>query len=311
MASVTQDMLYRQSVMRYAEKNGVTAAARFYRKTRQWVHYWKRRYNGTVQSLAYLSRRPKEHPNQHKAEELKLILDMRRRNPKDGLVIFWVKLRLRDYKRTIPALFRVMQRFGLFETRKAKKPKYIAKPYEQMKYPGQRVQVDVKFVPRECMKGIEFGERLYQFTAIDEYSRQRYLEGFKDNSSYSAARFIVNATRYFGFKIECVQTDNGMEFVKHFSDKKGSLTQFQSLLQRLGILHKVIRPFTPRHNGKVERSHRKDNERFYSCHNFYSLDDFNKQLKLYNKDYNAFPMRPLNWFSPNQFLNSFYRNCNI
>ena len=132
-----------------------------------------------------------------------------------------------------------------------------------------------------------------------------------DNSSYSAARFIYNATRYFGFKIECAQTDNGMEFVKRLSDKKGNLTQFQTVLQRLGIRHKLIRPFTPRHNGKVERSHRKDNERFYSCHSFYSVDDFNKQLKLYNKDYNDFPMRPLNWLSPNQMLASFYQKCNI
>ena len=40
----------------------------------------------------------------------------------------------------------------------------------------------------------------------------------------------------------------------------------------------VVRP--PRHNGKVERSHREDQKRFYSCHAFYSLDDFAKQLAV-------------------------------
>ena len=58
---------------------------------------------------------------------------------------------------------------------------------------------------------------------------------------------------------------------------------------------------TPRHNGKVERSHREDQKRFYSCHSFYSLDDFAKQLAVHNRRANNLPMRPLRWLSPNEF----------
>ena len=68
-----------------------------------------------------------------------------------------------------------------------------------------------------------------------------------------------------------------------------------------GIQHKLILPFTPRHNGKVERSHREDNERFYATHTFYSFEDFSRQLKRYNqRDYNHFPMRSLGWHTPKQ-----------
>ena len=67
------------------------------------------------------------------------------------------------------------------------------------------------------------------------------------------------------------------------------------------IRHKLIRPYTPRHNGKVERSHREDQKRFYSCHAFYSLDDFAKQLAVHNRRSNNFPMRPLHWLSPAEF----------
>ena len=68
----------------------------------------------------------------------------------------------------------------------------------------------------------------------------------------------------------------------------------------------MIRPYTPRHNGKVERSHRKDNERFYATHLFYSFGDFAKQLQVYNRrDYNRFPMRPLGWKSPQQVLDNY------
>lgn len=107
--------------------------------------------------------------------------------------------------------------------------------------------------------------------------------------------------------IECVQTDNGMEFTKRFSTSgKETLTLFQRALKEHGIRHKLIRPFTPRHNGKVERSHRKDNERFYATHTFCSFQDFSCQLQIYNrKDYNQFPMRSLGWKSPLTVLKEF------
>ena len=110
--------------------------------------------------------------------------------------------------------------------------------------------------------------------------------------------------------IKCIQTDNGLEFTKRLAsgDKAKTPTIFEVRLNQLCIRHKLIRPFTPRHNGKVERSHRKDNERFYATHTFYSFEDFSNQLNTYNKrDYNRFPMRPLGWKSPQNVLLDFIR----
>lgn len=76
-------------------------------------------------------------------------------------------------------------------------------------------------------------------------------------------------------------------------------------LIELGIRHKLIRPFTPRHNGKVERSHHKDNEEFYAVHKFFSFSDLQKQLAVWQRQYNAFPMPPLAWRSPSQVLSDF------
>ena len=70
-------------------------------------------------------------------------------------------------------------------------------------------------------------------------------------------------------------------------------TLFEKTVAELGIRHKLIRPYTPRHNGKVERSHREDQKLFYACHAFYSLDDFVKQLAVHNRRSNNLPMRPL------------------
>jgi transposase InsO family protein len=198
-----------------------------------------------------------------------------------------------------------MKRLGYFQTDKPKK-KYVPKPMEQMQYPGQRVQIDVKFVPLSCIT--TKGDRYYQFTAIDEYSRLRYLEAFEEHSTYSAAVFLKNATAFFkkhGLKIECVQTDNGLEFTNRFSSvTQNKLTLFEITLAQLGIRHKLIRPYTPRHNGKVERSHREDQKRFYSCHSFFSFQDFVTQLAVHLRRSNSIPMRPLRYLSPIEFLKS-------
>lgn len=307
MASITQDMRYRLSLIRYAEKYGVTKAAVKYKTNRQYIYRWKRRYDGSWDSLRDRSRRPHHHPNQHTPEEIRLIQNMRRRNPHAGLVVFWVKLMQQGYTRSIPGLYRFLRKQGMMAVKPAN-PKYIPKPYEQMRYPGQRIQIDVKFVPSVCLVNEAKGQKFYQYTAIDEYSRWRFVEAFEEHSSYSSTQFLQHLIRAFPMPIECVQTDNGMEFTKRFSHqvREGSLTMFEKELACYGIRHKLIRPFTPRHNGKVERSHRKDNERFYATHTFYSFNDFSKQLQTYNRlDYNHFSMRPLGWKSPHIVLKEF------
>ena len=91
MGSITQDIRFRLSLIKYAEKHGVTKAALKYKTNRQYIYRWKNRYDGSWDSLRDRSRRPHSHPNQHTPEEIKLILDMRRRNLNAGLVVFYVK----------------------------------------------------------------------------------------------------------------------------------------------------------------------------------------------------------------------------
>ena len=300
--SITQDMAYRQSLMKYAEKHGVKKASRKYNKSRSYIYFWKARWDGSASSLACQSRRPHSHPNQHTEAELKLIRDMRRRNPRLGMVELWDRLRQRGYTRRPESLFRVMRKLGMFP-QPEKKPVCKPKPYEQMTYPGQRVQVDVKVVPRRCIADPEL--RLYQYTAIDEFTRLRFLAAYPEQSTYSSADFLKKLVKWYarrGIRVECVQTDNGFEFTNRFSNSKRELlTLFETTAAQLGIRHKLIRPYTPRHNGKVERSHREDQKRFYSCRSFYSLDDFAKQLAVHNRRSNNFPMRPLNYSSPSLF----------
>lgn len=307
MNTITQITTRRQAIIKYSFQKGVTAAAIRYNVSRATIYRWRKRYDGTLESLKDRSHRPFSHPNQHTDEEIELIKRMRKKNKHTGLVVFWVKLRQKGYTRSITALWRMLRKLEL-QPVKPPNPKYIPKPYEKMSYPGQRVQIDVKYVPEACIVGDAKaeGKKFYQYTAIDEYSRFRYLEAFEEHSSYSSAVFLEHMLEAFKFNVECIQTDNGAEFTKRLAGfSKPTPTLFEARLKQHGIKHKLIKPYTPRHNGKVERSHRKDNEYFYATHTFYSFEDFKKQLAVHSRKYNNFPMRPLNWRSPADYVKAF------
>ena len=305
MNSITQNIKFKQSVIKYSYKNGVTAASLQYKVPRKTIYRWRERYDGTLASLVNKSRKPHRSPRAHTQQEIKLIKDYKNKNKDTGLVVLWVKLRKAGYTRSVTSLYRVMIKIGIYKKAPSKKKVYEPKAYQQMTYPGQRVQVDVKYVPMKCLTEElrKTGERYYQYTAIDEYTRLRVLWFAKEHSTYESSKFAEIIVKKFPFKIEEIQTDNGFEFTNRLSYNtsiRSKKTMFERKLEELGIKHKLIKPYTPRHNGKVERSHRKDQERFYYKKVFYSFEDLEKRAKYWIKEYNNFPMRPLGWLSPRE-----------
>ena len=147
----------------------------------------------------------------------------------------------------------------------------------------------------------EKGEKFYQYTAIDEYSRLRYTWFTNAHDTYASSEFAKRLVKYFPFKIKTIQTDNGFEFTNRLSWQAFLKKMFENTLEDLGIEYKVVKTHIPKQNGKVERSHRKDQERFYYKRVFYSLEDLRKQ----GKEYNNFPMRPLGWLSPKELIEKY------
>lgn len=308
--SITQKMRYKQSVIKFSFKYGVKEAAKQFNEWPKTIYRWIERYDGSIESLADKSRRPLSHPNQHTVDEIKLIKDFKRNNKGTGLVVLWVKLRAEGYTRTIQGLYHVMRRLGIYEKPPIKKKQPQPKEWVTGKYPGDKVQIDVKYVPEECLtKELkEEGTRLYQYTAIDEYTRLRYIWYTNAHDTYASTIFLERTIKYFPFKIKTIQTDNGFEFTNRLSWNaftKDRKTMFEKKLKELGIAYKNIEPYTPKQNGKVERSHRKDQERFYYGRKFYSLEDLRNQGKHWLKEYNNFPMKPLNWLSPREYLKQY------
>ena len=323
--SIPQEAEYRFKAIKYAERFGIAKAAANYHTSEKNIYRWQsclEKNNGDILALANKSRRPKNHPNTHTETEIKLIKDLRRRNPNIGLQDLWIKLKKRGYKRTIQGLAKALKRLQI-PTNPSSKPSPTCKknkPYEQMSRPGERIQIDVKYVPKECLSPelIEkYGSTgLYQYTAIDEYSRYRILCGYREHNTYSSSLFlcqVVSAFKALNTEVECVQTDNGPEFTKQFLSKKANNhSMFEVTAMHLKVKLKRIKPHTPKHNGKVERSHREDQKLFYSeiirtGKLIKDEDDFRKRLKRHQDKMNNRPMRPLNYLSPKQALEKYQR----
>ena len=262
------------------------------------IYRWKKMYDGTLESLENKSSRPKTpHPNSHTAEEIKHIKDLIRRNPNIGLNELYGKLRHNyAYSRNPVSLYRFLKKNGIFaEVRKH--TNYKPKPYDTPLKIGEKMQLDVKVVPYECRtKEVPFDKKFYQYTIIDECTRERFIYAYEEQCADSTIDFVKRAIIYFGYTPKIIQTDNGQEFT--FIRESSKIHKFDKLCEELGIEHKLIKPRTPRHNGKVERSHRNDNERFYKFLKFYSLEDLQLQMKAYLKRSNNIPTSVLKWKTP-------------
>jgi hypothetical protein len=298
--SIATEARYRQRVVKYSFKHGVTQASIRFWRSRQAIYEWRAKWDGDWKSLIERSHRPKSHPKQHKEEEKDLILRHYRHN-KDDRILLWQTLCKKGYTRSYNSMNRVLLKWLGEEKRAEAKKK--PKPYQRAEYPGQKVQIDVKFVPNRCISN---GQKYYQFTAVDECTRWTFREMYDEHSSYSAKDFLEKFLKAAPFPIREAQTDNGTEFTNALLVVKAKhKTLFEQALLDMDIIYHRIRVATPKHNGKVERQHRCDEVRFYSKLKMYSLADGRKQLAAYNKKSNGIFKVCLGFQSPNQVLEKY------
>lgn len=281
--------------------SSIEFVAHRYHCTIQTIYRWKRIYNGTIESLENGSCKPKsKHPNAHTDDEIKHIKDLIKRNPTIGLNELYGKLRVNyGYHRNPVSLYRFLRKNGYFKDLRKTRKNYKPKPYITPIHIGEKMQLDVKVVPYECRtKEVPFDMKFYQYTIIDEATRERFIYPYKEQCADSTIDFVRRAINYFGYVPKIIQTDNGQEFT--FLREVNKVHKFDLLCEEFGIEHKLIKPRTPRHNGKVERSHRNDNERFYQYLKFYSYEDLQKQMKAYLIRSNNIPTSVLGWKTPNE-----------
>lgn len=306
MNIITQEAKKRQAVVKFAMKHGKSEASRKYGVSLSSVKRWCLRYDGEDwRSLCERSHRPQNSPTRHtKKEESKIKKAFNKCYERYGWDGVYDELLKKHYKRSFSGMVYAAKRLGLNEKEKKKQPprKQIRR-YPELLTPGKKVQIDVKEVPYNCLRGdaLRNGRHFYQWTAIDECTRFRFVYAFEEHTPENTVKFLKMLLKVFPFRIHTIQTDNGTEFTyKFISDTE--ISPLDKVLKMLGIQHILIPPRTPWHNGKVERSHRNDQRYFYDWETFKTLDDLNEKLARHLEWSNQKTMRTLGRKSPVQIL---------
>ena len=303
MKKNTQEAAFRQRVLEYQRKDHtVTETAIRYHLSRKTIHKWRNRWDGTVKSLEDRSRRPKTSPRRQTEAEIRLVRRLAKKYKWQDHILAYQGARERGYTRCFGCFTKTVRKL-LDQKPKQMKKKRKNRPYQRADYPGQKVQVDVKYVPSNCVTD---GRKYYQYTAVDECSRWTYRYMYDEHSTESSIQFLHRLVKEAPFQIRRIQTDNGNEWTKQLtSNDPKNLTSFELGLKAYGIEYQRIRVATPRHNGKVERQHRIDQARFYSSLRMFSLLDGQRQLADYQRKSNDYIKGCLGMKSPNQVIDMY------
>ena len=166
----------------------------------------------------------------------------------------------------------------------------------ELPIPGQRLQLDVKYVP----KFVE-GKRLFSYVAIDECTRWRFAKAYSSLRATTTVEFLEELYRACPFPIYCIQTDNGHEFTFNHLGDNASKHPMDEWCEQRAIKHKLIPPMAKELNGKVERSHRIDEQFFYWKAPTNNVENFNIEYARWLAEYNELkPHQSLGWLTPKE-----------
>jgi transposase InsO family protein len=265
-------------VLNHAKETGnVSKTCRLFGVSRQSFYVWKRAYDQFgEQGLA-----PKKHGVSSENSPLKTppeieekILYIRRHYHLGQLRISWYLRRYHGIQISAGGVRSVLKRHNLNRLPENQKKKALKTVRYEKQVPGHHIQVDVKFLILKNKRGQK--TKRFQYTAIDDATRIRALKVYFKHTQQNAIDFIDYVIEKFPFRIQTVRTDNGHEFQ----------SKFHWHVEDLGMRHTYIKPRTPRLNGKVERSHKTDQQEFYQLLKYSGDVDLEKKLQIWENFYN-------------------------
>jgi transposase InsO family protein len=270
----------RLAIIRHAEEvtGNVAMTCRYYGISRQTYYRWYRRFEEKgIEGLKDLSTRPLTSPRATHSEVVGKILYLRQNYHFGPNKIRMYLKRYHEVEISSSGVWRILKKLSINRLPSSQRYKRLDKRWQryEKQQPGHRVQIDVKFV--RPLRGAR--KKYYQFTAIDDCTRLRVLRIYDRLNQKTAIQFVDYVLERLPFLVQVIQTDNGAEFQSSFH---------WHVLDK-GIGHVYIKPRHPRLNGKVERSHRIDDEEFYRMLDGILIDDaevFNDKLREWENFYN-------------------------
>lgn len=274
------------------------------RSLERWVATYK---EFGEEGLVPKSTRPKTNPKETSIALKEQIIDLRNKEKVCALKLMW-KLEKQGVHIHARTIGKIIKAEGLVKKYRVKKVKY--KYIKATLKPGELIEIDVKYVP-----GRIANKRYYQYTAIDCASRWRHLEVYDEQCNHHSILFLKEVMKKFEYPVRAIKTDNGAIFTNYYTSmtKRSDMTiktlhALDEFCAHNNIVHYLIDPGKPAQNGKVERSHREDQEKFYEQHEFKNFADLQKQMKSWNMYYNNLEHCGLGGKTPNEFLANYSVN---
>jgi len=266
------------------------------------IKYWLASYREFgMAGLDNKSTKPKSQPNETPIRIKERIIEMRLENQLCAQKL-WYKLRKEKVAINVRTIGKIIKSEGLVRKYRIRKLQY--KYIKPTMLPGDLVEIDIKYVP-----GLIKGKRYYQYTAIDCATRWRYLEIYENGDNESTLKFLAKLISIATFEIRAIKTDNGSCFTNRYIGYLKSRDPFNPRLhpldlecQRLSMTHYLIDPGKPAQNGRVERSHRTDQEMFYDRNEFKTVLGLKKKIRQWNFYYNNLEHCALDGLTPNEVL---------
>lgn len=271
------------------------------RSLERWVAAYRK---GGHEALVPRSTRPKTAPDETPIHIKERVVALRKKTKLCAKKLSWrlEKEGVNIHERTIGKIIKAEGLVRKYRVKKVKL-KYVKVPL----LPGELVEIDVKYVP-----GTIGNQAYFQYTAIDCSSRWRYLEAYDAQTNHHSVLFLKKVLGIFPHRIRAVKTDNGAIFTNYYSGRGKRSDQytknihaFDVLCQEKGIIHYLIDPGKPAQNGKVERSHREDQEKFYERNTFTSFEDLQRKMRRWNIYYNDLEHCGLGGKTPNEYLKEY------
>jgi transposase InsO family protein len=274
---------------------------------RSYLYFWFNRLkeaNFDIRSLEEHSRRPLSHPKKTPREIVDKIISLRKQTNYGPDRLQYHLEQLYNIHLPTSTIGHILKRENLIPPKRLKHRKKHLKRYQKPN-PGDNVQADVKYVPHRI-----HAQQHYQYTAIDDCTRWRFAKIYYDLSVNNTEDFFKELIRAAPFKIKSIQTDNGIEFTYQFVsdpkciDKEPKEHHLDTLCKKHNIHHKLIPLGQCEINGKVERSHRIDEEEFYRLKTYSSLKELQTAFAQWIHYYNyKRPHGGINKMTPVQKLN--------
>ena len=263
-------------VLELAEALGSDAKAyREFDIPRSTFYRWKKVYAASGEA-GLVRKRPvaRRHPRQLRPEVVEKVLHLRRHYHLGPERIMWYLARYHGVETSCSTVYRTLIRNGMRRLPRHMGRRAVHTRRYAKQVPGHHIQVDVKFLGLKTAEGHQI--RRFQYTAIDDATRIRALRIYRRHNQKSAIDFIDYVIEKFPFRIHTVRTDRGHEFQ----------ARFHWHVEDKGIRHVYIKPRSPQLNGKVERSHRSDQEEFYQLLTYTDDVDLNQKLAEWENFYN-------------------------